>query len=76
MTSHPVLAFKGAPAHFPVPSRLRPLQQYVVWNSAMQKQVDDYRRNNFGVDTPYIGVHLRMGSDWVRGSTKRCCCSL
>lgn len=31
----------------------------------MEKQAADYINNTFGEATPFIGVHLRMGSDWV-----------
>ena len=67
-SSHPVLAFKGAPAAFPVLPEHRALQQYVVWNKRMEREATDYINNTFGVGTPYIGVHLRMGTDWVKGS--------
>ena len=30
----------------------------------MEAQAEDYIKNTIG-DLPYIGVHLRMGTDWV-----------
>ena len=30
----------------------------------MEAQAKDYIKNTLG-DSPYIGVHLRMGTDWV-----------
>ena len=63
-TLHPVLAFKGAPASFPVKREHRELQRYVQWSDKMEAQAKDYIKNTLG-DSPYIGVHLRMGTDWV-----------
>ena len=61
---HPVLAFKGAPASYPVKREDRQLQRYVRWNDRMEAQAEDYIKNTIG-DSPYIGIHLRMGTDWV-----------
>ena len=61
---HPVLAFKGAPASFPVKREDRQLQRYVRWNERMNALADEYINRTIG-DSPYIGVHLRMGVDWV-----------
>ena len=63
-TLHPVLAFKGAPASFPVKREDRHLHQYVRWNERMNGEADEYIKHTIG-DSPYIGVHLRMGVDWV-----------
>ena len=68
-STHPVLAFKGAPASFPVLPEHRSLQQYVQWNERMEKQALEYISNTFGEHTPFIAVHLRMGSDWVSTKT-------
>ena len=62
--THPVLAFKGAPASFPVQIINRPLQQYVVWNSHMQDWIQSYVETEMS-GGQYIAVHLRIGSDWV-----------
>lgn len=61
----PVLAFKGAPAHFPVEQRNLGLQQYVVWSDDMLKKANDLISEKFSNDK-YIGIHLRLGSDFVR----------
>lgn len=61
---HPILAFKGAPASFPVLPEHRSLQRSMVWNQRMERQAADYINNTFGEATPFIGIHLRMGSDW------------
>ena len=67
-TEHPVLAFKGAPARFPVIREHRSLHQYLKWSKNMNQQAEDYINTQLQ-GQPYISVHLRMGSDWVRGST-------
>ena len=59
-----MLAFKGAPARFPVLREDRALQQYVVWNSKMEGWAQDYIDRELS-GGPYIAVHLRIGSDWV-----------
>ena len=65
-TEHPVLAFKGAPARFPVIREHRSLHQYLKWSKNMNQQAEDYINTQLQ-GQPYISVHLRMGSDWVRG---------
>lgn len=62
---HPVLAFKGAPASFPVQRSHRSLQSYLQWSDRMRGQADEYINNTIGTAT-YIGIHLRMGKDWER----------
>ena len=62
---HPVLTFKGAPASFPVQTFNRDLQRYVVWNSHIREWTEDYVQREMSGE-PYIAVHLRIGSDWVR----------
>ncbi|XP_048776581.1 GDP-fucose protein O-fucosyltransferase 1-like [Ostrea edulis] len=60
---YPVLAFKGAPAHFPVEQRNLRLQQYLVWSEKMNKKAEDIISNKLG-HNKYIGIHLRLGSDF------------
>uniref|UniRef100_A0A8W8LG30 GDP-fucose protein O-fucosyltransferase 1 n=1 Tax=Magallana gigas TaxID=29159 RepID=A0A8W8LG30_MAGGI len=59
----PVLAFKGAPAHFPVEQRNLLLQKYVVWSDKMIKKADDLISKSFN-NEKYMGIHLRLGSDF------------
>ena len=62
---HPVLAFKGAPASFPVLKRNRHLQKYLVWSDTLMTGALEYITHTMDNDS-FIAVHLRIGSDWVR----------
>ena len=59
-----VLAFTGAPADFPVSEENVKLQKYLVWSDYIQQQVDNFISKNI-LEVPYLGIHLRHGSDWV-----------
>eukprot|EP00731_Ephydatia_muelleri_P011989 Em0006g883a len=61
---HPVLAFKGAPATFPVLRHHRHLQRYVLWSDKMNRIVEDYITKEMKA-APFIGVHMRIGVDWL-----------
>ena len=63
MSRYPVLAFAGAPAAFPMSWKHVDLMQYVVWSDRVQRDTDRFIEEN--VVRPYVGLHLRVGSDWV-----------
>ena len=47
------------------------LQKYLQWSDAIMSQVEEYIQGTLGGE-PYIAVHLRIGTDWVRKNTSSC----
>lgn len=62
-SSHPVLAFRGAPASFPVEEHNRQIHAFLKWSDKITKEVDEYIRNTLPTG-PFVGIHLRNGIDW------------
>lgn len=61
-----MLAFRGAPASFPVEEQNRQAHAFLKWSDKITKEVDDYIEKNLP-SGPFVGIHLRNGVDWVRG---------
>ena len=55
----------GAPGDFPVLERNRRLQKYLQWSDEIDKISDEFIKNVLP-EGPFVGIHLRTGSDWVR----------
>ncbi|XP_033643156.1 GDP-fucose protein O-fucosyltransferase 1-like [Asterias rubens] len=63
-SSHPVLAFGGAPGSFPVQEQNVPLHKFLVWSKFIEKQANDFIAKNIP-EGPFLGLHMRNGVDWV-----------
>lgn len=65
VTKHPVIALSGAPGSFPVAKHNRHLQKYFKWSESVTSLADSFIQEHL-TDGPFVGIHLRLGSDWVR----------
>ena len=59
----PVLAFTGTPGSFPIRKDDVYLHQYLEWSDSIVSQAELIIDQH--LQRPYIGAHLRIGSDWV-----------
>lgn len=64
-SGHKVLTFVGAPSSFPVNKEAVQIQEYISFSQDLVKASNDHKMKR-KIDEPYIGVHLRWGSDWQR----------
>ena len=64
-SEHPVLAFRGAPASFPLQPQHVPLQKYLRWSDWIEKTATDYVIGNLRPGK-FVGIHLRNEQAWVR----------
>ncbi|XP_068678139.1 LOW QUALITY PROTEIN: GDP-fucose protein O-fucosyltransferase 1-like [Montipora foliosa] len=62
-SNHPVLAFRGAPASFPVEEQNRQVHAFLKWSDKINEEVDEYIRSTLPPG-PFVGIHLRNGIDW------------
>ncbi|KAL7670336.1 hypothetical protein ACOME3_005273 [Neoechinorhynchus agilis] len=60
---YPVIAFVGAPAPFPIAQQNIHLQRYLDWSKSIREEGEEFIGN---INQPYIGLHLRNGSDFIR----------
>ena len=58
------MAFTGAPAAFPVEKENADLHRYLQWSDEIEQLVDDFVSKKLP-SGPFVGVHLRIGQDWV-----------
>ena len=65
VAKHPVLAFSGAPGSFPVAKHNRDLQKYFKWSENIASLADSFIQAHL-MNGPFVGIHLRLGSDWVK----------
>ena len=66
VAKHPVLALSGAPGSFPVAKHNRHLQKYFKWSENIASLADSFIQEQLNEGGPFVGIHLRLGSDWVR----------
>ena len=65
VSKYPVLAFAGAPASFPVAEQNVRLHKYLEWSDSINDQADKFIDKELS-GGPFLGIHMRHGSDWVR----------
>ncbi|XP_077991696.1 GDP-fucose protein O-fucosyltransferase 1-like [Glandiceps talaboti] len=64
-STHPVFAFKGAPAMFPVQQNNRQLHKCIKWSDSMMTEIQTHIKQLFDGES-YVAIHLRNGIDWER----------
>ncbi|XP_041359542.1 GDP-fucose protein O-fucosyltransferase 1-like [Gigantopelta aegis] len=61
---YPVMAFKGAPASFPVQEEDVALHRFLEWSDTVEDEALGYINKHFPGDV-FVGIHLRNGPDWA-----------
>ncbi|XP_074597190.1 O-fucosyltransferase 1 isoform X1 [Brevipalpus obovatus] len=61
-----VLAFVGAPSPFPTSQEAIPLQRHVKFSDYVGSVAEKFRLDRGFVDDPYLAIHMRHGSDWMK----------
>lgn len=69
-SEHPVLAMYNVPGSFPSLPGNKFIQKYIKWNSSLLAEADKVKQMLFGGEK-YLGIHLRVGEDWVISLTIR-----
>ncbi|XP_071964372.1 GDP-fucose protein O-fucosyltransferase 1-like [Antedon mediterranea] len=64
-SEYPVIALKGAPSPYPIPSGNRFIQKYMEWAIPVQNQMNETIQRLFKSEK-FVAIHLRNGLDWVR----------
>ena len=64
VSEYPVIALSGAPAAFPVSKENKDLHQYLQWSKEIDDQANSFIEEHLP-EGPFVGVHMRHGSDWV-----------
>ncbi|KAI0231944.1 GDP-fucose protein O-fucosyltransferase 1 [Lamellibrachia satsuma] len=60
---HPVMAFTGAPANFPVAQQNVELHRYLVWSTLINEKAEKFIQEKIP-SRPFLGIHMRHASDW------------
>lgn len=60
---HFVIALRGAPATFPVLPEHKYISEFIAWNEDFQLSADAWIASHLSL--PFLGVHVRAGSDWL-----------
>ena len=63
-SKYPVLAFQGAPGHFPSLQQNQHLQKYIYFSNNILSEANRYIKEVMG-RKKYVAIHLRNGIDLV-----------
>lgn len=61
---YPVIAFVGSPSSFPTNPEAIQLQKHIKFSETAKRKAADYMASRNFPPGPYVGVHLRHGTDW------------